>query len=803
MEEVEDVEEVEGMEGRDAERGAESGAERGPERGAEGGAERGPERGAEGGAERGAERGAEGGAERAGESGSDPAEPPAPPAPPAPLRFSLLGPLRGRRGTAELALGSPQQRAVLAMLLLNRGRAVGVSDLVEGVWGDEPPQGAVSVLRTYVSRLRKLLEPVRRAGQPPAVLTSLGDGYALHTDLLSTDLADCEKAVTHARRHWAEGRGECALAQLRSALDAWESPALAGVPGPYAEAMRADLAERRLSTLELRLRLELELGRHPAVVAELLALRDAHPVREAVSELLLLALYRCGRQAEALEAYARTRRHLVDELGIEPGPSLRALHTRILSGDPGLLPVPPLPTAAPARAPAPRRAPGVRPSQLPADLPTFTGRRTELGHLTALLLDEVPPPAAPGTRPPGMAIAVVNGMPGVGKTALALHWAHRVAHRFPDGTLHVDLRGYGPGGGPREPGQVLEAFLAALGVAPSAVPAGLDARAALYRSVLADRRVLIVLDNARDIAQVQPLLPGAAGCLVLVTGRGRLSGLVARHGACPLPLGPLSATESREMLARRLGGHRVAAEPDAADTIVELCARLPLALADVAARAAHHPGFRLAHLAAELRAGHGSLDAFTGHDTGADPDTVFSWSYRTLSAEAAALLRLLAQHPGPDLGLAVAAALTGQPGPRVRPRLTELTGASLLHEPFPGRFVLHTLVRAYALERAAEQDSARERTAATFRLLDHYLHTTHHAAAFLGPRRPSVLLPPPVAGSAPLRFGDRAQAANWLRAECRTLRAVVEYAAAHGHRDHAWHTAHALDPHLGCTDLAG
>ncbi|MET8829982.1 BTAD domain-containing putative transcriptional regulator [Streptomyces sp. NPDC004610] len=719
-----------------------------------------------------------------------------------PLRFSLLGPLTAHRGTTELPLGSPQQRAVLAMLLMRGGRAVGVSDLVEGVWGTEPPQGAVSVLRTYVSRLRKLLEPVRPAGQPPALLTSLGDGYALRTDPLATDLADCEAAVARARRDWTEGRRERSLALLRSALDTWENPALAGVPGPYAAALRADLAERRLGILELRLRLELERGRHQAVVAELLTLRDTHPRREALCELLLLALYRCGRQAEALEAYARTRRHLVDELGIEPGPPLRALHARILSGDPGLRP-----------APAPRRPTAVRPSQLPADLPTFTGRRTELGHLTALLLGAgpaPPPTGSPFPASPPMTIAVINGMPGVGKTALALHWAHRVAHRFPGGSLHVDLRGHGPGhgpgGGPREPGEVLEAFLAALGVAPSAVPAGLDARAALYRGVLAERRVLIVLDNARDLAQVQPLLPGATGCLVVVTGRSPFSGLVARYGACPLALAPLTAADSREMLARRLGRARVTAEPDAADTIVELCARLPLALADVAARAAHHPGFRLAHLAAELRTCHGGLDAFTGPDTGSDAGTgtAFSWSYRALSPEAATLLRRLAQHPGPDLGLAAAVALAALPGPRVRARLAELTGSGLLHETAPGRFALHRLIRLYALERAAEQDTPPERAAATARLLDHCLHTSHHAAAVLGPPpRQAFPLPPPVPGSAPLRFGDRRQAANWLRAERRTLRAIVEYAAAHGHRDHAWRTAHALDPRLDRAGIAG
>ncbi|MEU6356209.1 BTAD domain-containing putative transcriptional regulator [Streptomyces sp. NPDC047072] len=759
------------------------------------------------------------------------------------LRFALLGPLRGWRGDVELGLGSPQQRAVLAMLVLRRGHAVGIAELVDGVWGERAPAGAVSMVRTYVSRLRKVLAP----GRPSEVLVSVGDGYTLRKEAVTSDLVECEDAVARAKRQLDAGDGEFALRLLRQALGVWESPALAGVPGPHAESARADLAERRLGALELRLRVELGLGRHEAVVAELLTLRDAHPLRESVSELLLLALYRCGRQADALEAYARTRRTLVDELGIEPGPALRELQGRILAGDPSLIPVvedtgggrtgpavghgsdstahngssvgddgnvvgedtgsPPggtgshPPDVAEGVPGSPQPVSGLlppavvagiaraRPSQLPADLALFTGRRYELDCAETQLGMHEATASASSAAP----VAVLDGMAGAGKTTLAVHFAHRIADRYPDGSLYVNLRGYDPGGSRTDPAVAVEAFLVALGVAPHDVPEGLDARAALYRSVLADRRVLIVLDNARDSEQVQPLLPSAPGCLVIVTSRSRLSGLVARHGARPLTLGLLSAEDGRELLARRLGEERVAREPEAADAIIELCARLPLALSVVAARAAHHPGFRLTDIVAGLRDDHGSLDAFVGDDAGFDVRTVFSWSYHALSPEAAALFRHLALHPGPDVSVAAAAALAGVERRRVRALLGELTGASLLIEHRPGRFVFHDLVRAYAGELAESEDEPDVRRAALVRMHDHFLCTAHNASSVLDPFRELIALPPGTTDVARLRFDDRADATAWLRAERYVLRAAVAHAAAHGFDEHTWRTVCALD----------
>ncbi|MFE0522061.1 BTAD domain-containing putative transcriptional regulator [Streptomyces sp. NPDC058954] len=718
------------------------------------------------------------------------------------FRFSLLGPLRAWRQEVELTLGPPQQRAVLALLLLRRGRAVGVGELVDGIWGADPPTAAVSVLRTYVSRLRRLLEPERPADGSPRLVVSLGDGYALRTDAVVSDLDRFEDLVARAGSRHTEGDDPAAVELLREALDLWQGTPLAGVPGPRAEAERRHLEERRLAALESRLRIELDLGQHARVLPELTALYEAHPLREALCELLVLALYRGGRRAEALAVYDRTRRTLVDELGIEPGPSLLAVRAGLLansgSGPPEATDVddrfdvvdegdaggladgtgegqdgPGLPVSA------------VRPSQLPTDLATFTGRRAQLDGAAALLPDR--------GHPQTSVIGLISGMAGAGKTTLAVHWAHRIAHRFPDGSLYVNLRGYDPSGSRMSPGDAIETFLVALGVAQQAVPEELEARAALYRGVLADRRVLIVLDNAGDSEQVTPLLPAAPGCLVIVTSRSRLSGLVARHGAHPLALNPLSAEESLELLARRLGDARVDAEPEAARAIVALCAGLPLALSIVAARAALNPGFRLAGIAEELRQDHGSLDAFAGGDAGTDARAVFSWSYHALSPEAAGLFRRLALHPGPDITVAAAAALAGVDRRRVRTPLTELTGASLLIERAPGRYVFHDLLRAYAAELSEAEDGEEVCGAALLRMHDHFLFTAHDASTVLDPFRESIPLPANTTDATPLRFNDRAEATAWLRTERYVLREIVAHAATHGFATHAWRTAAALD----------
>jgi tetratricopeptide (TPR) repeat protein len=426
------------------------------------------------------------------------------------------------------------------------------------------------------------------------------------------------------------------------------------------------------------------------------------------------------------------------------------------------------------------------PRQLPATVVGFTGRSGQLAELDALL-------SAP-TDAPAVVVSAIGGTAGVGKTALAVHWAHAVADRFPDGQLYVNLRGFDPcGSAPVAPAEAVRGFLDAFGVPTQRIPVALDAQAGLYRSLLAGRRVLAVLDNARDVDQVRPLLPGTPGCLVVVTSRNQLTPLVAIEGAHLLTLDLLSVGEARELLARRLGAARVAAEPQAVDEIIERCARLPLALAIAAARAASHRDFPLAQIAEQLREARGGLDALAGGDPATDVRAVFSWSYHTLSAGAAALLRQLGLHPGPDVGAHAVASVAGAPADRTRAMLAELTRAHLVAERSLGRYTLHDLLRAYAVEQAHRHDTEAERRAAQRRTFAYYLHTAHRAAGLLDPHRihrpgPSKREP----GVTPEHLDDAEQALAWFAAEHPVLLAVVGKAADLGWDGHTVHLVRSL-----------
>jgi tetratricopeptide (TPR) repeat protein len=440
----------------------------------------------------------------------------------------------------------------------------------------------------------------------------------------------------------------------------------------------------------------------------------------------------------------------------------------------------------------------VVPAQLPADVYGFAGRVEHLARLDTLL-------AAVSTEAPtAVVITAVSGTAGVEKTALAVHWAHRVAGRFPDGQLHVNLRGFGPGGQAVEPAVAVRGFLDALGVPPERVPAQFEAQVGLYRSVLAGRRVLVVIDNARDAEHARPLLPGTPGALALVTSRSLLAGLVA-GGAHPLSLDLLTEAESWELLERRLGRARVGAEPDAVARIVGLCARLPLALALVAARAATHPSFPLAAVAAELTEAAGQPHPSGDPGDAGDLDdvfgwvrAVFSWSYAALSPAAARLFRLLGLHPGPDTTAPAAASLAALPPTQARRLLAELVRAGLLGEPAPGRYGFHDLLAAYATHLARTEDSEDEREAATARLLDHYTHTAHTAALLLSPARDAIPVPltPPTPGAIPEQPSDHDTALGWLDAEWPVLLAAQQRAADTGRDTHTWQLAWALSTEL-------
>ncbi|MEO3928900.1 tetratricopeptide repeat protein [Micromonosporaceae bacterium B7E4] len=462
--------------------------------------------------------------------------------------------------------------------------------------------------------------------------------------------------------------------------------------------------------------------------------------------------------------------------------------------DPSVRPAPPDPAAL-ARPPVPvaTEAPAadlpVVPRQLPAALRHFAGRAAEVAALTELLAESAGPPGA-------VLISAIGGTAGIGKTALAVCWAHQVADRFPDGQLYVDLRGFDPTGPATGPEQALRDFLEALAVPAERIPVGLAARAGLYRSLLAGKRVLVLLDNAHDADQVRPLLPGSPGCLVVVTSRNQMPALVAEMGAYPLVLDPLPGPEARELLGRRLGPDRVAREPEATDRIVAASAGLPLALAIVAARAATHPDFRLARLADELGDTRASLDGFAGAETGTDIRTVFSWSLRNLDPASARLFRLLGLHPGPDLSVTAAASLAGLAVPEVRRSLATLALANLVTEHTPGRYALHDLLRAYAAEQAGPDDSDPARRAALGRLFDHYLHTAHAADLLVHRHRDDISLPPAQPGAVLPELADDTEAWTWLTVEHRVLLAVVAQAVSTGFDVHAWQLAWTMNTYL-------
>jgi tetratricopeptide (TPR) repeat protein len=431
---------------------------------------------------------------------------------------------------------------------------------------------------------------------------------------------------------------------------------------------------------------------------------------------------------------------------------------------------------------APLPVPLVAPAQLPADLPAFAGRHRELARLDSLLDDGAQSSAT-------VAIAAIDGMAGIGKTALAVHWAHWAAGRFPDGQLYANLRGFDPSGAAMSPEDALRGFLETLGVAPQQIPGDFGAQASLYRSMLNGRRILVVLDNARDIEQVRPLLPGSPGCLVLITSRNRLPGLVAAHGAHAISLDTLAADEARQAMALRLGSARLAAEPDASDEIIDRCGGLPLAMAVVAARATVYQDLPLAEIASELRDARTRLDALSADDAAADVRAVFSWSYRLLSVPARRLFRLLSVHGGPELSRNAAASLAGLPRAGIQPLLAELTGARLLTEHRPGRFAYHDLTRVYAAELSAAEDTEDDRRNALGLLLDYYLHTAYRAHLLLQPNFAAPDPGAPQPGVTPDELSGYQQAMGWFAAEREALQAAVRHAGQSKFYAQAWQLA--------------
>ena len=652
----------------------------------------------------------------------------------------LLGSVEAEADGTAVAVPGLRPKAVLAALALRSGTAMSVDELVTAVWGDTAPATATTTLQSHISRLRRIL------GTRDAIIARQ-PGYQLNLGPEPSDAHVAERLVGEAAEA-GDPEG------LRRAVALWRGRPLADLTHLTWFAGHA----RRFEDLLLRARnalvdARLARGEHAALLPELEEMSRRHPFHEQTHAQLILALYRAGRQGDALAAYRRLRDTLGDELGVDPSPPLRDLEAAILRHDETLdnAPPPPRPTIA----------------MVPPAPAGFSGRTAGMS-----LMDTA------------RQLAVVWGPAGVGKTSLALHWAHRAASRFPDGQLYVDLRGFDPALPPLRPAEVIRGFLDALGVPPQRIPGTTEVQIGLYRGLLAGRRMLVVLDNAADSAQIRPLLPAAPGCLTVVTSRRPLTPLVAAQGGDAIALDLFTTDEAREMLTARLGAAQVAADPAATEAVIARCARLPLALAVVAARAAARPSFPLATFAAELSTPD-VLDALDGGDPAVDARAAFSWSYRELNADTARLFRLLSAHPGPDVTVPAAASLVALTAARTGQLLAELVDAQLLTERAPGRYSCHDLLRAYAKERAEPQ----EWRAALRRVLDHYLHSAHGAAARLPSmvRVPVVLEPPADGVQAEDHLGT-----EWFAAEHVVLVAAIEHAVSTGFPTAAWQLAHAL-----------
>jgi DNA-binding SARP family transcriptional activator/tetratricopeptide (TPR) repeat protein len=682
------------------------------------------------------------------------------------MRVRLLGPVDVVVGGQALVVPGLRRQAALAVLALNRGVVVSTSQLIDMVWDGSSSPGMLNNLQRTVSHLRALL-----GGR--GAIVARAPGYLLGGDSEPTDL---EQARQFAALATAAADPRDRARRLAAALALWRGPSLAGLAGLRALEPRAHLLDAlRLQLAQDLADARLDLGEHAELLPELERLAAERPYDERTHRQLILALYRAGRQADALTVARRLRTALRDELGLDAGPELRDLEKAVLRQDAALAAVP-----RPGSAPPSRSAPGSGPPplsvprQLPAAVAAFSGRTAELARLDALL-------AGDGEAgQPAVVISAVSGTAGVGKTTLGLHWAHRVAPAFPDGQLYLNLRGFDPHGAAVDPAVAVRGLLEALGVPDEQIPAGLDARTALYRSLLATRKVLVMLDNARDGEQVRPLLPATAGSLALVTSRHLLSSLLVSEGARSVVLDLLTPAESTALLARRLGQARVAAEPEAVAEIVDRCAGLPLALAITAARAALRPAFPLARFAEGLRGAAGVLDAFQGDGPSTDLRAVFSWSCQALTPAAARLFRLLGLHPGPDAGLAVAASLAAVPPREADTLLAELARAHLITEYTADRYGFHDLLREYAAELAAAPEAEAERREATGRMLDHYLHSAYVADRLLDPGRDDVSLPAARPGVTVARLDDAAAAQAWFTSEHPALLAILDQASRAG-----------------------
>jgi len=737
-----------------------------------------------------------------------------------------MGPLRLWRGDVELDAGPTQQRCLLALLLARAGRPTSMPALVELLWEQEAPPSAVNAIHKYVGRLRRLLEPGLPPRAPGSYLLRHGDGYRFVADQDTLDLVGFRQSVAAGKDALDRGRADEALRHYVTALKHCQGPAGEALgDSPGAAAVFARIDSEFFEAVVAATQIAVPLGQPALVLAALRLAAAMSPLHEPVHASLMTALAAAGQQAEALAVFQSIRTRLAEELGIDPGPGVQASYQRVLTqavrpapltspasstplttyttfalSSPSTLSSPfapsdpsdpSIPSAPPVRAGGP---PPARPAQLPPDVPAFVGRDTELAALRGLVAEHRE------TDRLSPLVVAMHGMAGVGKSALATHFAHQAVGEFPDGQLYLDLQQHLGAEGRVSAGDALCSLLYALGVSVPDMPGAFDARVGAYRTLTAGKRFLVLLDNARDAAAVRPLLPSSARSLVLVTSRRPLVGLAALDGAYLMRVEVPSLPAARKLLDRRLGElsarctDRV--DPQVADEIIESCGRLPLALVSLAARMAARPGLSLVALAADLGDGPGWLKAFPRGGEAGDLRSAFAWSYRQLSPGAARLFRLL-WAPLPAAAPAQAwASLAGQDLARTRSELDELTDAALVDEGGDGRFSAHVLVRAYAEELGQCADGDPDRQAAVSRLLEHYLHSSYHAQVMLQPNRTAIPPSPPRSPVLPERPSGYDEAIAWFAGQREMLKDAVRLAADERYGVAGWQLALSMQQYL-------
>ncbi|MCX5070290.1 tetratricopeptide repeat protein [Micromonospora lupini] len=714
------------------------------------------------------------------------------------VHFQILGPLRFWRDGVEVNPGPRQQCSLLALLLARAGRPISVSNLIGLLWGEDAPASATNVIHKYVGTLRRLMEPSLPLRATGSYLRRHGDGYLFAPGPGTLDLVTFRELTAAARASLAVRDRDEALDSYVEALELWRGPAGDSyASGTSATPIFAALDREFLAACVSAAEVAVSLSRPAVVLHHLRLAASMAPLNEPVQASLIATLGAAGHQAEALETFRTVRSRLADDLGIDPGSALEAAHRRVLTqttptvtgnggGGGG-----PRPSARPSPVPL------VRPAQLPPDLPAFVGRTAELATLAGLR------GALADAERTGPLIVALDGMGGVGKSSLAAHFAHLVAPEFTDGQLYLDLRGDQAETDGVSATDALGSLLSSQGFHMASVPETLAARVGIYRSLTAGRRILVLLDNARDSAQVRALLPNSPACLVLVTSRKPLVELAALDGAHLLHLDPPDMPSARELVLRRLqhAPNRSvgagASSDDVLDEIIELCGRLPLALAILAGRLSARPRLALADVAAELRDGTRRLAAFASSHGVGDPRAAFAWSYRQLSPEAARLFRLSSAAMAPGISAEALASMSGTSPRFARAMLRELADAAMLDEDDRGRFTSHVLIKAYAQELFLAEEP--DRDAAVRRLLQHYLQSSHHAATVLAPMSPTAVPAPAPDGVVAERPRTYDEAMRWFDDHREVLPEAVRRAAEGAFGVAPWQLALTVEPWLQLT----